>query len=116
MKELERKKLTYQEAGEVLGLSKRQTIRIMKRYREEGAKGVVSKKKGIASPKRYCMRKKIQALALVEEHYEDFGPSFASEKLKERHQIEISRETLRKWLIEAGVREVKKKRKIHPSV
>lgn len=86
MKELERKKLTYQEAGEILGLSRRQTIRVMKRYQEEGAKGVISKKKGVASPKRYCMKKKIQVVALVREHYEDFGPSFASEKLKEREK------------------------------
>ena len=52
IKELERKKLTYQEASEVLNLSRRQTIRMMKRYRREGAKGVISQKKGAVSPRQ----------------------------------------------------------------
>lgn len=115
MKELERKKLTYQEASRILNLSKRQTIRIMKRYRKEGPKGVISQKKGVASPRRYSLEQKIKSVALVKERYEDFGPSFASEKLKEYHDIKVSRETLRKWLIDEGVWKPKKKKekKIH---
>ena len=91
MKELERKKLTYQEASEVLNLSRRQTIRMMKRYRREGAKGVISQKKGAASPRRYSLEKKIKSIALVKERYEDFGPSFASEKLKKDHAMETQK-------------------------
>lgn len=115
MKELERKKLTYQEASEVLNLSRRQTIRMMKRYRKEGAKGVISEKKGVPSPRRYSLEKKIKSIALVKERYEDFGPSFASEKLKKDHAIEVSRETLRKWLIEEGLWKPKKRKekKVH---
>jgi len=79
-------------------------------------KGVISKKRGIPSARSYTLEKKVKSIALVREHYEDFGPSFASEKLKENHKIEVSRETLRKWLIEEGIwREKKKKgRRIHP--
>lgn len=85
MKELERKKLTYQEASEILNLSIRQTIRVMKRYKAEGAKGVISQKKGASSPRRYPLEKKIKSIALVKEYYKDFGPSFAIEKLKKNH-------------------------------
>jgi hypothetical protein len=42
-------------------------------------------------------------LDLVRAHYADFGPTFAREKLIERHQVAGSKETLRKWMIEAGL-------------
>jgi hypothetical protein len=42
-------------------------------------------------------------LDLVRAHYADFGPTFAREKLIERHQVAVSKETLRKWMIEAGL-------------
>jgi hypothetical protein len=40
-------------------------------------------------------------LALFEKHYADYGPTLASEKLQERHRIEIHPETLRLWLRQA---------------
>src|SRR6202012_3919964 len=43
------------------------------------------------------------ALAYVAERYRDFGPTFASQMLLERHGLAISRETLRKWMIAAGL-------------
>jgi len=33
----------------------------------------------------------------------DFGPTFASEQLAKRHQIRVGKETLRGWMIEAGL-------------
>ena len=42
-------------------------------------------------------------LELVRQNYRDFGPTLASEALLERHSIEVSRETLRKWMVEAGL-------------
>src|SRR3954466_7703859 len=44
-----------------------------------------------------------QAIALVREHYADFGPTLAAEKLEDRHDLRVSRETLRSWMIQAGV-------------
>src|SRR3546814_4658427 len=44
-----------------------------------------------------------QVLGLVREHYHDFGPTLAVEYLAERHQITISHETLRKWMIKEGL-------------
>jgi hypothetical protein len=31
--------------------------------------------------------------------WHDFGPTFASQQLAKRHQITVSRETLRQWII-----------------
>jgi len=39
----------------------------------------------------------------VRQNYRDFGPTLAAEVLSERHGVAISRETLRKWMVEAGL-------------
>ncbi len=33
----------------------------------------------------------------------DFGPTFATEQLAKRHQIQVGKETLRKWMTAAGM-------------
>jgi hypothetical protein len=43
------------------------------------------------------------AVTLVSEKYRDFGPTFAAEKLAEDHDLKVSRETLRKWMQDAGI-------------
>lgn len=42
-------------------------------------------------------------MALVRERYADFGPTLACEKLCEFHGIAVSLETLRQWMIGAGL-------------
>ncbi len=46
---------------------------------------------------------KLRCLALIREHYADFGPTLAHEKLTERHDIHVSVETLRQWMIADGL-------------
>lgn len=43
------------------------------------------------------------AIAHVTKRYRDFGPTFASQMLLERHGLNVSRETLRKWMSEEGL-------------
>lgn len=45
----------------------------------------------------------MNVLALLRENYSDFGPTLATEKLIERHQISISVETIRHWMIADGL-------------
>jgi hypothetical protein len=40
---------------------------------------------------------------LKQPDWHDFGPTFASEQLAKRHQIRVGKETLRGWMIEAGL-------------
>ena len=42
-------------------------------------------------------------LNLIREHYPDFGPTFALEKLEAKHGITVGLETLRQWMKEEGV-------------
>jgi len=44
-----------------------------------------------------------QAIEIVRERYADFGPTLACEKLLELHDLQVSRETLRAWLIGARI-------------
>ncbi|MGY2997093.1 hypothetical protein ACVWWD_005954 [Mesorhizobium sp. URHB0026] len=47
----------------------------------------------------------------MRDRYRDFGPTLASEKLLEWHQIAVSTETLRKWMTEAGFWTSRRERK-----
>ena len=46
---------------------------------------------------------KQQVVALLRVNYSDFGPTFASQKLSERHRISLSAETVRSWMKEEGL-------------
>jgi hypothetical protein len=52
-------------------------------------------------------------LALFATHYADYGPTLASEKLHERHRIEIHPETLRLWLRQARLPYKQRKARPH---
>ena len=90
------------EAAEILSLSGRQIRRIVKRIRTEGDRGIVHQSRGRPSNRRTPDKVKNKVIRLYRAQYKDFGPTLASEKLLERDRIEISDETLRKWLLEAG--------------
>jgi hypothetical protein len=54
-------------------------------------------------------------LAIVRERYSDFGPTLAAEKLSELHGLDLGVETLRQWMIGAGlwVRRKDRLKRIH---
>jgi hypothetical protein len=89
-------------AAEILSLSGRQIRRIVKRIRREGDSGILHKSRGRPSNRRIPHKIKNRVIKLYQTQYKDFGPTLASEKLLERDRIEISDETLRRWLIETG--------------
>lgn len=68
-----------------------------------GATGIASRKRGMPANNRAPDDLKLQVLALLREKYSDFGPTLATEKLSERHQISISVETVRHWMIADGL-------------
>src|SRR3990167_6361074 len=106
------KRIKQSKAAQLLGISPRQVRRLVRDYKKQGAKGLVSKKRGISSNRRSEASFKRKILLLVKENYFDFGPKFASEKLQERHDLKISKETLRQWMIEAGMWKAKRQKKV----
>ncbi|MGD8863733.1 MAG: ISNCY family transposase [Myxococcales bacterium] len=97
------KRLTQREAARVLGLTERQVRRLVRAHRQEGARGLVSRKRGRQSNHRLPDELRELALELLREHYSDFGPTFAREKLTEVHGLSVSTSTLRTWMIDAGL-------------
>jgi hypothetical protein len=95
------RRLTQPQAGLQLGLSVRQVARLCWKLRAEGAPGLVSKKRGRTSNRKFPVDLRERALGLVQSRYHDFGPTLAAEKLRELHDVIVSVETLRRWMIDA---------------
>jgi hypothetical protein len=103
LRDLDQKRLTSEAAGQLLGLERRQVFRLLKAYRIDGATGLISKRRGRPSNRRKPEELRTKALTIIGEQYWDFGPTLAAEKLRAAHQIVLGRETLRLWMIEAGI-------------
>ncbi|WP_114195062.1 ISNCY family transposase [Edaphovirga cremea] len=97
------KRLRRRDAASQLGLTERQVQRLMNRYRDTGAAGLVNLRRGKPGTHRLDDSLRLNALTLLREKYADFGPSLAAEKLRERHRISISVETIRHWMITDGL-------------
>jgi hypothetical protein len=96
-------RMTTVSAAHVLDLSERQVRRLLERIRIGGAASIRHKAIGRPSNNRISDGVRDYAMALVREHYADFGPTLATEKLTERDGLRVSRETVRGWMSEAGL-------------
>jgi transposase len=108
--EVKQGQLTQRAAAAQLGLSDRWVRKLLVRVKQEGDRGVVHRLRGRASKRRLPETVRRQALKLVEETYRDFGPTLACEYLARDHQVQVSKETLRQWLVAAGLRRVKRRK------
>ncbi len=116
LKEVKELFLTQKEAAERLGLSERQVRRLLKRLACSNAAGIKSQHKG--RNRTFKADFKVLVLNKVRERYYDFGPTFAAEKLNACEGLKLSKETLRQWMIAAGIwkkRTRKKALSIHQS-
>jgi hypothetical protein len=116
VKRIANKELNIGNGARELGISSRQMKRIWKRYKERGARGLLSLKKGKASPNKTPKSLRRKALNLVQKKYWDYGPTLASEKLREKHSLQISKETLRQLMMQEGLWKGEKRKEIknHP--
>lgn len=103
MNRIAERRLTRQRAGELLGLCERQARRLYAAFQERGAEGLASAKRGRPSQRQLPQATRERAVELIREHYTDFGPTFACQKLVEVHGLAVSVETLRLWMIQAEI-------------
>jgi hypothetical protein len=96
-------RLTTLAAADLMRVTVRQAHRLLKRYRVGGPSGIANRRRGRPSNNRLPDVVRDHAIALVREYYADFGPTLAAEKLNERHDVRVSRETLRGWMRQAGI-------------
>lgn len=90
-------------AASVLAITARQAQRLLVCYRDEGAGAIRHRLRGRLSNNRIGVEVRNYALWLRRKTYAEFGPTSASEKLAERHGVQVSTETLRKWMISDGL-------------
>ena len=90
-------------AASRLGLTTRQLRRLVLRYADNGPAGLVSRHRGRPSNHQLPAGIEAQAIALIREHYADFGPTLAAEKLAQRHDLPIAKETVRRIMMTAGL-------------
>jgi Winged helix-turn helix len=103
--------LRVSDACRLLSLKRRQVFRLLARVKQEGALGVVSRRRGKPGNHRHPAGLRALALSLVRERYGDFGPTLAAEALAERHGCVVSRETLRHWMMADGLWTARRRRR-----
>ncbi len=113
IEQVERGLMSQLKAAEVLRLSVRQVRRIQGRYRREGDGGLVHRSRGRPSGRRIDEAVRRRALQWIERRYWDFGPTLAAEYLAQEAGIEASRETVRGWMMEAGLWRGSRKKRPH---
>ncbi|MDP9035229.1 MAG: ISNCY family transposase [Myxococcota bacterium] len=94
----------------------RQVERLYRVFKAGGPSALVSRKRGRPSPRRLPETRWETVLKLVRGRYSDFGPTLALEKLRELHGTRLSRETLRQWMVGAGlwVPRAQRRQRPHP--
>ncbi len=100
--------ITKAKAATVLSLSVRQVNRLFIKFQEHGPGGLISRKRDKRSNRAISEGLKARALELVDTNYQDYGATLITEKLYERHDIKIGKETMRQWLIQTGRRQAKR--------
>ena len=81
-------------AAAVLGLSTRQTRRLLRAYRDGGGGALIHKSRGRGSNNRLVPGIREYAIELIRSKYADFGPTLATEMLLGKEALKVSRETL----------------------
>ena len=112
IEQVEKQMVSQMKASEMLGISDRHFRRLLKAYREEGVNGLLSKKRGKQSNRKIPEKIREETISHLKNRYQGFGPSFATEKLKEDYGVRVSVETVRKWMIEEGLWKAKKQKQI----
>ena len=112
------KTLTLGAASVLMAVSYRQAKRLYRRYRTKGAAGLRHGNAGRASNRATSPRVRRRVLALVREKYgganeERFGPTLAAEHLASEDGLTVDQETLRRWMLAAGLWSRARKRSPH---
>lgn len=98
-----RGEITVAIAAQRLQITSRQVLRLRQRFAEGGADAMATRHRGKPSNNQLEEGLAKKALELVLADYDGFGPTLACEKLREKNNIILSKETLRQLMIGAGL-------------
>src|SRR5487761_2521386 len=98
------KLISQRKAAEQMGVSDRWVRKLLQRMTKQGDAAVLHGLRGRASNRKIAAKVQARAVEILKQpDWHDFGPTFASEQLAKRHSIAVSDETLRQWMIAAGL-------------
>jgi hypothetical protein len=101
--ELRKGQITQRQAGEQLKLTARWIRELSQRVGERGDKAVIHALVGKPSQRKIEEKIERRAVAIIGREYGDFGPTLVQEYLERDHDIVVSRETVRQWMMRAGL-------------
>jgi transposase len=116
LKRAKDKVICQREAAERMGVSDRWVRKLLQRMRRQGDAAVVHGLRGRASNRKIATGLQARAIEILKQpEWHDFGPTFAAEQLGKRYQIRVSDETLRQWMMGAGLwkSRVRKAEQVH---
>jgi len=90
-------------AAEVLGVSERQGWRLLAAYRKEGAAALAHGNRGRVPPNATSAATRQRVVALAQERYRGVNHTHLAELLAEREGVVLSRPTVRRLLVGAGL-------------
>ena len=97
-------KMTQREAAQRMEVSERWVRKLLRRMKQQGDAVVVHGLRGRPSNSKLSAERQKQALAILKQpDWHDFGPTFAAQQLARQHRIKVGKETLRGWMIGAGM-------------
>lgn len=107
---LKKKEITQVVAAQMLKLGVRQMRNKMQRFNKQGPAGLVHRRRGTIGNRSWDKEIRALAIEIIREYYSDFGPTFAAEKLAQKHSVFVNRETLRRSMIKEGIWQFKRHR------
>lgn len=108
-----KRRLTADEAGELLGMSGRNFRRLRVRYEEDGVDGLHDRRIGKPSPKRAPAAELTRMQRLYQERYRDLNVKHFHEHLVERHGYKLGYTVTRLTLQSAGLASKARRRGVH---
>ncbi|MCG9727429.1 ISNCY family transposase [Vibrio brasiliensis] len=103
LSDVREKRLRQVDAAAILNVSARHIRRLLNRFSTLGAQSLAHAARGRPSNRRYSEDFKAEILKIIHNYYSDFSPTLALEKLSEQHNLAVSKETLRQWMIADGL-------------
>lgn len=104
LKKARKKLITQKQAAEEIGVTDRHVRRLLRRLRRKGDRAVIHELRGRVSNRKLPAELEQQAITILSEPmYRGFGPTLACEYLRKSHRITVSKETLRQWMVKAGL-------------
>ena len=116
LKKAKKKLITQKQAAEELGITERHVRRLLRELKRRGDKVVAHGLKALPSNRKISADTEQEAITILSQPvYRGFGPTLAAEYLAKKHDIDVSRETVRQWMIGAKLWHARKQRveKIH---